>query len=214
MLTCPSCGFENMKGSQVCARCRARLVWDGPKNRTDFQPPRAATNKSRRQTLFALRAKMQSRANPKGLLDRSPETVVRGAFSPLRGWSLLPFGHKLAAVLSIIPGLGQVSQGRHVQGAAWFFGWLSVFGLMYMLHSNDPRMFVRMAGTLWFVAALVHIFAAVYAAIPDFRQESGEVKSAAFLIAIIGGAIYIVAAYLIQPYLTVIIYENRRIFMR
>lgn len=212
MLTCPACGFENMRGSLVCARCRGRLVWDGSGDKDDFQPPRAGRGKTRRRLLFFLRAKTHARhARATSARSFRPDftKLIEAAAVFSRGWRRLPFANKLAAALSLVPGLGHAVLGQFGQAAARFLGWLAILGSMVAIYSNDPSLFVYLAGPMWIGALAVHILTAVSAAVPDYRRADRELQSVAIMIAVIGSLIYLVAAYWLQPHLVGIVYEYR-----
>jgi hypothetical protein len=190
-MTCRSCGFNNMKNASVCARCGAKLRWEGPVRRRDFVPGRSG---------FLVRLNRW--------LDHAPAPPVRET-RRRRGFRALvhaaPKRNILWWILSIAPGLGHIVQGRRVRGLAILGAWACLFALAVSAH---PERIVivgapiattlrRMAFTaIPGIMALVHLSAFLGAIrTADFCDTAAGVwtvvaVTTAFVLALYGMGIY------------------------
>lgn len=130
-MRCRSCGFENMKTSKVCARCGARLVWEGAVDKKDFQPQLGGRKKE--STWVPIRVRVFF-------------VEARGVF--LRIWRALgvfgrvPKANRNAAMLSIIPGLGHAYLRQFRRGALFFGAWvffLYIYWLLVQTRINEEE---------------------------------------------------------------------------
>ena len=152
-MKCRSCGFENMRGAVRCARCSARLVWEGEIRKGDFRPPPSRWS-------WRLAAKCGHG------LDRAMARLRRSGLPVPRRlhffviWRKLSRRDYVALVLSVVPGLGCLYKGKALVGVGLFAGWtVCVLGA---LHAGRPSMAaVEMAA-----AAFFHFLAVVAAAEP------------------------------------------------
>jgi hypothetical protein len=194
-MTCPACGFENLRRSQVCAHCGAKLIWDGPSDREYFIPPRAGRSK----IVYPLRLFFQRVVIPPLL---AMTEICAGLRQALRqGWRGLPEARRRAAVLSVIPGLGHFFLRAVFPGIGLLAVWLAIVIYFFFLRAAWSRLFLFSAAMLWLAAMLVHVLAVVSAAGPDRHcRTAGEAKIVAFCLSGIVLAGYLAAAFIIQQY--------------
>lgn len=146
-MTCRSCGFENMKRSITCARCGAKLVWDGPVRKRDFRPTRRTFAGGLRRWLDAgsgspsRLARLWHRTMSWGGI---PAAIRRGvawvAWIPGR----IPAERKRLGAASILPGLGHLLGGRTARGLCFFAAWAVL--IVAGIHFHRDRIVLRLAG--------------------------------------------------------------------
>ena len=139
-MQCPSCQFENMPGSQSCARCRANLAIS--KMTIDVNPPRASKT---------------SKAIPSELTS----IWYRLRFAIDRNWTLLRSGnrHSLLGMRIGIPwprfGLANRSSGQGIiTGSGDWFS-LAVPGLVHLRHEERARGWVFLGVYVALIAVLI-----------------------------------------------------------
>lgn len=191
-MTCRSCGFENMKRSTVCARCGAKLVWDGPVRKQDFQPTGRTLGGGFRRRFFD---GVEPNSWPVRVWRRagSPSRIPGSWFAYLwRGvkWAAevqrrIPSERRRWGMVSVLPGLSQILAGRTVRGTCLFAGWLALVAAVWQLR---PDRVTGMAGSraggaagpfpvlAFCVLALLHSFAIIDVIRPgEFCRTNGEV---------------------------------------
>lgn len=159
-MKCPSCGFENMRNAERCARCAAQLVWDGEVRKEEFQPPRARRGK---------------RLNARYKADRAMARLSRSGLPFSRYIHLLTIWRKLSRedyiglILSIIPGAGCLYKKKYLTGAVLFLGWAAC--ILAVFHTKSAYTVIPAL----ILAAFLHFLAMVSAAEParvsDARSE-------------------------------------------
>ena len=112
-MKCPACGFENVPGEDRCGRCNGQLK-EAKQDRSprEMMPPRAGRFKFLRPVAYSIRRSM----------DKLPERMplrLSGIFT--RG--SLPGDAMMAMMLSFVPGLGHLMDGRRRAAALGFVGW-------------------------------------------------------------------------------------------
>lgn len=180
-MTCRSCGFENMKRNTVCARCGAKLVWDGPVRKRDFTPKTGANGPISRffkHPAFIggrLRRRLSGIVSTLGIFRRIPRENLRHGYA------------------SIVPGLGLFQAGRKKHAAAYMISW----ALVLLLTLLGTRMQVPAAQFGPGVLALLHTFSIIAALHPaDFCRTNGEARLVALAVAIAVLIVYAFATYL------------------
>ena len=189
-MTCRSCGFENMKNSTVCARCGAKLVWDGPARKRDFRPRRAGSGLVRRMGIRFRR-----------LWNRLAETV------PAIGlFRRIPRENARRARASVVPGLGLLMAGKTLRAAGAFAIW--TLALATTVIGARRGVFIATYGLG--IMALVHSYAIVAALNPaEFCRTTKEARLIALLLATAVFVVYTVVAYCIFGGMTTTILVRR-----
>lgn len=183
-MTCPACGFENLSRSLTCARCGTKLVWDGPADQDYFHPPRASHGKT-------------------------PYILRRLRLRVEQAWQHIPEPRRKAAAWSvIIPGLGHFFLREIFQGLGLLTSWLTIGVAFFSLRAAWPQAFLHLASPLWFTAMLIHTLAVVSAAGPHrYGRTAKETRGLALILAGLILGLYLTMGLLIQPLLTVTIYQ-------
>ncbi|MCL2001037.1 MAG: zinc finger Ran-binding domain-containing protein [Planctomycetes bacterium] len=193
-MACTACGFENPRKSLVCARCEAKLVWDGPSDRDYFMPPRAGRSK----TAYSLR--LQGRL----FFDSwSKQSLVQG-------WRNIPGERRKALALSVIPGLGHFYLGE-ITGLIWSAVWLGTIGFFVFVrtaYSGAPTFLPMglsfLSVPLSFAAVLIHTAAAVSATAPArFCRTNREARAVALSVCALVFTGYLLTIPLIYSWLEV-----------
>ena len=176
-MKCPSCGFENIKGTATCIRCSATLVWEGPRGREHFRPPRAESG----LPLPGVRRRANQQGGAWAGLNPLRWRVWR-SFAvlgriPGRRWTVI--------ATSIVPGLGQTRDNRILLGFFIFALWLAAIlgGGWIRTDSDYDGLFSHpaMPFCLLMSACCLHFFAMIDAVKPvDFCVNRGELV--AFLV--------------------------------
>ncbi|MDR1533866.1 MAG: hypothetical protein LBU64_02015 [Planctomycetota bacterium] len=130
-----------MRGLVACARCGAKLVWDGPTGRRHFLPPRA--EKGILPRLLAL-----ARAG----LRRAGVVRFLNSLDFPGFWRKIPGPDFKTVVLSLIPGLGNVRRGGFITGGLWFSLWLAL--CYYWFYYSPGYLFFIYAAVLLHLASL------------------------------------------------------------
>ncbi len=176
-MSCRSCGFENMRNSRVCARCGAKLVWDGAVRKKDFLPERG-NNALFRRFYFRCR-RLWTRvasAPPFGFMRRIPPENIR------RGYA------------SVIPGMGLWMAGQTVHA----IGVLTVWALTIALTVLGVRRQIYLATYGPGLAALIHAYAVIAAVRPvEFCRKRLEAILIAWLVSAIVFSVYMLVSYCI-----------------
>lgn len=171
-MTCRSCGFENMKHATTCARCGARLVWDGARGKRHFQPPRSPHGPLGRRLSRLAEPVLSRGRRMRDALGR----FVSSFFTARR----IPSDALLRAAVSVLPGAGQFLQRRWRRGAVILALWCAGFIAAYCTHPSFISL--AMPGAL----SLLHSYAIVDTMDPAaFCRTNGEFRLLAFLVAII-----------------------------
>ncbi len=139
-MQCPSCGFQNLPGLQLCARCTSRLSLDG----VDVTPYRAGDRWARwrrlrlrwqRRTLFTER-----------LADLWDRLLRRGYWAGARSPEEVPPAERIFWVgASIIPGLGQIVSHRRRRGWCILAGYLLALVASVLFMSSAWMFFTAIA---------------------------------------------------------------------
>lgn len=191
MRTCPACSFENMNNSVVCARCGAKLVWDGPTGRSNFMPPRAGKKKPAKW----FPNKLHFNLNPPGPLR-----------ALLSGWACIPGENLKALALSLIPGLGQLFLGERERAVRYFLIWLAPLFLGLAFYAGVPSLLVFLAPVLWSAAMILHIMAAVDAVRAGQHCRTNMEVRVIYISLVVGFMIlYYLLGSALQPRITVYI---------
>lgn len=141
-MTCPNCGFENMKNQTVCFRCGGKLVWDGPTGARHFQPPRAGRiGRSRRSFERFMRMFAAGGAFLGG---------IRAVGRVFGVWRRISRTNLAALFLSIVPGAGQIYLGKYLLGP------------MFLLVSSALLMRILQAGPFTTIHLLLTILITVH----------------------------------------------------
>ncbi|MCC8190763.1 MAG: hypothetical protein LIP77_09035 [Planctomycetes bacterium] len=171
-MSCPSCGFENLKSAASCGRCGAKLIWEGRFRKLDFQPPRAPRR---------LGAGWQRR------IDSWLTRLAGGRLSALAVFRRIPPDAWLRGLASAVPGLGIVLGGQVAVGLAFFGVWLVVFLLMLALY---PGLFFAIAPSL---LALIHVGSVTRAMRPlEFCRTTWEYR--VFALAVLAAVLVVYLA--------------------
>ena len=101
-MECPICGFESIPGTEVCVQCHSQLTVMGGASGEVLSPPRAGRLKVFRPLRYFVNR----------TFDRLPTRIPNRLARVFEGSSVLPGTAWAAVFLSIIPGLGHLSDGR------------------------------------------------------------------------------------------------------
>lgn len=149
-MRCPACGFENMRGTERCVSCRARLMLADRPAPVPAAPPRAGSLKPLRQLHYALAAGVNR-------FSRGFRKIATGSFCErFLGNDDLPGDMMATVILSVIPGLGHLATLRVLAALWWGGGWLVLAALVVNLYADDR--FYYLPGLLlsWHVSAMVN----------------------------------------------------------
>lgn len=178
-MICRSCGFANMKNMTVCARCGAKLAWDGKIRKEDFRP--------RRLSLWERLHHRQRRRFP----SLSRLYRLCGGFFSL--CTRIPRKNRAWALASILPGMGQILRLDLRKGIALLLGWTALGALAWSFHAENlvyrAGRLLNQGALLAVVAptamALLHGYALFDALRPgDFCRTNGEARAMAALTAL------------------------------
>ncbi len=140
-MQCPICEFENMTGVSTCGRCGALFRLDESVGRGDFVPPRASGF-----TRFHSLAYLMNRIKD---AYGSTDKAGRGIELPGDGfvrWSVL---------LSTLPGLGHLVDGRGGRAAAAFGVWFLLVCLTVIFYGGTLGTIMGCLVLTWHWAVLV-----------------------------------------------------------
>lgn len=192
-MTCRSCGFANMKNARVCARCGAKLVWEGTARKRDFRPSLSRGWRVRwRNRLDDVLQKVVLRF-----------TAIFPHYAVLRR---MPPDNRIWTLASIVPGVGQLLQGRFVRGVVLLSMWFTALLILVLGHRNavvTDRNAWRITQT-WYLALLmpgvmvcIHSYAVTTAMrTQDFCRTRNEARLLAFTLATIVLSVYFIVAYM------------------
>ncbi len=145
-MKCPACGFENLRGTERCTHCRARLFLPaGGLPAESSGPPRAGRLKSLRWLHYAI--SLQAERFSLGLRRR-----VAG--HPFTGTADLSADMVATLVLSIIPGLGHIQEFRWRAALVWGGGWLMLAALTVNFYSSATLFYLPALLLNWHVATM------------------------------------------------------------
>ncbi len=119
-MQCERCSFENLPGLDRCARCQAVLVVREP---VDVIPPRAGRTKIVRPILYWLVARLAP-----GINTQRWEHAFRGAVLGLGGF--------LAAVVSVVPGLGHLLLRSLHKIYIFLIAWAGLLGIGLLFYAT------------------------------------------------------------------------------
>ncbi|MDI6783323.1 MAG: hypothetical protein QME64_04400 [bacterium] len=129
-MQCQYCGFENLPGVTECVNCNNPVIRKIPnlKISPHLHPIRRRID----QFFYGLKLRFQRSdklEKPAEYADGIPveESIwvsLRFAINPQVGKSIWYHNPWLAALFSILPGLGQVYKGEWIKGAIFFIFWL------------------------------------------------------------------------------------------
>ncbi len=146
-MQCPNCGFENIPGQELCARCQGLLDLAG----VDVEPPRRAQRTLGRRLRFWWARVARAERLP--ISDQS-RSALASLGAPIR----------LLAKWMWLPGMAYFLRGRVVSGLIFLILWLVAI-VLAVLRMGLP--------SGWFLASLVVSIHAAYVAslIQSFRPR-------------------------------------------
>lgn len=115
-MLCPVCGFENMPNQEACARCRAQLNVAEPSEPKALRPPRAGILRLFRPAQYVVNR----------IVDCLPSRMSERLGRLFVGGETLPGSATAAIVLSVLPGLGHLLDGRKRAALIAFAAWAVV----------------------------------------------------------------------------------------
>lgn len=180
-MKCRSCGFENMKNSESCARCGAKLVLFRPVRKKDFRPRRGNNGLLRRIKFYCGRLWERLFGSdsllPFDILRRIPRENMRRIFA------------------SIVPGIGHMIAKKGTRAAGVFAGWALAIALT-VLFAWLGRYNATIIGVA--IAAALHAGAVIEAMQPaEFCRTKKEVRLLALLATAGVFIVYAFIAYLV-----------------
>jgi len=128
-MNCPSCGFNNMPGTERCARCRAQLTVSAPSSVDDFMPPRAGKLKGLRGGGYWYNR----------IVDLLPNAMPGSLGRFFRGEGTMTSPARAAMVMSVVPGLGHLFSGRRKGAAVAFVVWVAGIALALTFRYGGTR---------------------------------------------------------------------------
>lgn len=152
-MQCPNCGFENIPGQELCARCQGLLDLAG----VDVEPPRRAQRTLVRRLRFWWSRLAIAERLPVSDQSRSALASLEDPIRSLAKWMWLP-------------GMAYFLRGRVISGLTFLILWLAAI-VLAVLRMGLP--------SGWFFASLVVSIHAAYVAtlIQSFRgQDSLRVR--------------------------------------
>lgn len=138
-MQCQYCGFENLPGIMECVNCNKSVIRQIPKLKgaPHLHPFRRTIDR----IFYGLKLRFHRNEDVYDKLDNidgipiedSTLAVLRAAINPQIGKSIWYHNPWIAAILSFLPGLGQVYKGELLKGVIFFILWLTClsFALLY-----------------------------------------------------------------------------------
>ncbi len=146
-MQCPACGFENMRGTERCISCRARLILADRMAPAALVPPRAG--KSRWLAPVRLLGNR--------IIERIPrlQAPIAWLARRLHAQEELPEAAVAALYLSLVPGLGHLPERRWRAMLIWGGGWLALAALTVNFYSMERLFFLPAVLLSWHVSTMV-----------------------------------------------------------
>jgi hypothetical protein len=179
-MQCPSCQFENMPGSNHCARCAASLSLASAD--IDINPPRASAIE-RRLPVRSLASARRGLASGRGLLGSvfglsRPEASFRGSLGEY--------------LLLVVPGLHQLRHGEASRGKLFLGGFAIIAVVAIVFAGTGPGSMLLGILFAWHVVATVDVIAR------NFVTPSDRLRLTAIVAIGLAVAVYLPAGWLLQ----------------
>ncbi len=181
-MQCPSCQFENMPGSSLCARCAATLTFQT--DEIDVNPPRASSFERRLPSRLIASVRL-SMASIRTVLGK-----IVGLYRPSAH-----FEGQLTEYLSLaIPGLHQIQRGEPQRGKIMLAVYLTLLLLTLVLAGT------RVGSLFLGILFAWHVVSAVDALVRDFDQPIDRLRFTATIGILVLALVYLPSLWLIQRF--------------